>query len=94
MKKTGEDGSLDNCSIRLGDIFHSTPVLVASPSPLFFDAGFQQFARTFLRRSAALYAGSNSGFVHAFHAGEFIDASEEKSRNKPIYSGRRSCTVF
>ncbi len=77
-------GSFDTCSIRLGDIFHSTPVLVASPSPLFFDAGFQVFARGFLDRSAALYAGANDGFIHAFHAGEFVDASEEDPETNPF----------
>jgi len=77
-------GNFDTCSIRLGDVFHSTPVLVASPSPLFFDAGFQEFARGFLDRSAALYAGANDGFLHAFHAGEFIDASEESPATNPF----------
>ena len=34
------DPDYTTCSLRLGDVFHSTPVLVASPSPLFFDADF------------------------------------------------------
>lgn len=74
----------DTCSLRLGDVFHSTPVLVASPSPLFFDAGFQEFAKGFLERSAALYAGANDGFLHAFHAGEFVDASEASPQQNPF----------
>jgi len=77
-------GSFDTCTLRLGDVFHSTPVLVASPSPLFFDTGFQLFARGFLKRSAALYAGANDGFLHAFHAGEFVDASEASPAQNPF----------
>lgn len=70
-------GTLDTCSVRLGDIFHSNPVVVGSPSPLFFDAGYQQFAVNFKDRSAVVYVGANDGFLHAFHAGEFKDPNAE-----------------
>ncbi len=70
-------GSLDTCSVRLGDIFHSNPVVVGSPSPLFFDAGYQQFAVNFKDRSAVVYVGANDGILHAFHAGEFKDPNVE-----------------
>ncbi len=73
----GDLGSLDTCSVRLGDIFHSNPVVVGSPSPLFFDAGFQQFAVNFKDRSAVVYVGANDGFIHAFHAGEYKDPNAE-----------------
>ncbi|MGH7885028.1 MAG: pilus assembly protein, partial [Thermodesulfobacteriota bacterium] len=63
---------LSTCSIRFGDIFHSVPVLVGSPSPLFFDVGFQNFALNFLSRPAAAYVGSNDGFLHGFHAGNLV----------------------
>ena len=73
----GDAGSLDRCSVRLGDIFHSNPVVVGSPSPLFFDAGYQQFAVKFKDRSAVVYVGANDGFIHAFHAGEFKDPNAD-----------------
>ena len=73
----GDLGSLDTCSVRLGDIFHSNPVIVGSPSPLFFDAGYQEFAVNFKDRSAVVYVGANDGFVHAFHAGEFKDPNAD-----------------
>lgn len=73
----GDFGSLDTCSVRLGDVFHSNPVVVGSPSPLFFDAGYQEFALVFKDRSAVVYVGANDGFVHAFHAGEFKDPNAE-----------------
>ncbi len=62
-------GSLDTCSVRLGDVFHSTPVVVGAPSPLFFDVGFQNFAVRYRNRTAVVYAGANDGFLHAFNAG-------------------------
>jgi Tfp pilus tip-associated adhesin PilY1 len=73
----GNFGSLEACSVRLGDIFHSNPVVVGSPSPLFFDAGYQSFAVKFRDRSAVVYVGANDGFIHAFHAGEFKDPNAE-----------------
>lgn len=73
----GSFGSLDTCSVRLGDIFHSNPVVVGSPSPLFFDAGYQEFAVNYKDRSAIVYVGANDGFIHAFHAGEFKDPNAE-----------------
>ncbi len=73
----GDFGSLATCSVRLGDIFHSNPTVVGSPSPLFFDAGYQQFAFNFKDRSAVVYVGANDGILHAFHAGEFRDPNAE-----------------
>ncbi len=62
-------GSFATCSLRLGDIFHSSPLVVGSPSPLFFDIGFQNFAVNFRDRTAVVYVGANDGFLHAFNAG-------------------------
>jgi len=68
-------GSFDQCSVRLGTIFNSVPTIVASPSPLFFDTGFQPFAIKYRNRAAAVYAGANDGFMHGFHAGNFVNPS-------------------
>lgn len=62
-------GSFATCSLRLGDIFHSTPLVVGSPSPLFFDIGFQNFAVNYRDRTAVVYVGANDGFLHAVNAG-------------------------
>lgn len=68
------NGSFDNCQLKLGDIFNSAPSVSASPSVLSFDTGFQEYSRMFRTKSAVVYAGSNSGMLHAFHAGELIES--------------------
>ncbi|NIU07378.1 MAG: hypothetical protein GWN81_00575, partial [Phycisphaerae bacterium] len=65
--------SLASCERRLGDINNSQARIVQAPSLLFFDTGFPNFAQIFRDRSAVIYAGANDGFLHAFHAGNFID---------------------
>ncbi|MBI3013667.1 MAG: hypothetical protein HYY65_01075, partial [Candidatus Tectomicrobia bacterium] len=59
---------------KLGDIFHSTPVVVGAPSQIFFDDGFSGsggFAELFSSRKKIVYVGANDGMLHAFHAGDF-----------------------
>jgi len=54
---------------KLGDLFHSDPVVVpAPPSPL-DGAGNQQFRATYADRARRIMVGSNDGFLHAFDAG-------------------------
>jgi Tfp pilus tip-associated adhesin PilY1 len=78
-------GSLATCSVRLGDIFHSTPLVVGSPSPLFFDVGFQNFAAKYRDRTAVVYVGANDGFLHAFNAGgKLILATPSNPERNPF----------
>ena len=77
----GITGSDSQCSVRLGDMFHSAPVIVSSPNPFFFDIGFGRFVNKFLRRTSSLYIGSNSGAIHAFHAGELVEGTVLPSKN-------------
>jgi len=68
-----------NAAKRLGDIFHSNPVLVKSPNPFFFDTGFStaeclsgscdSFLKTQEHRQRVIYTGGNDGMLHAFDAG-------------------------
>lgn len=63
---------------KLGDIFHSTPVAVGSPSQFFFDDGFSGsggFADLYKGREKVLYVGSNDGMLHAFDAGTYNSAT-------------------
>jgi Tfp pilus tip-associated adhesin PilY1 len=57
----------------LGDIFHSTPVLVGNPSLYYMDlsghAARQDFATSNAHRRRIIVAGANDGMLHAFDAG-------------------------
>lgn len=59
--------------LKLGDIFHSSPILVGRPNNFpFFTAnqnGYQDFLNTYSKRRRVLYVGSNDGLLHAFDAG-------------------------
>jgi len=59
----------------LGDIFHSTPVLVGAPSRFAGDptglAARQTFVETYSHRKRVLVAGANDGMFHAFNAGNW-----------------------
>lgn len=53
-------------SWKLGDIFHSTPVLVTPPGLALNDASYTAFKQSNASRTAVLIAGSNDGMLHAF----------------------------
>jgi type IV pilus assembly protein PilY1 len=52
---------------KLGDIFHSTPVLVSPPfSPFISDSSYITFKTANASRTSVLMAGANDGMLHAF----------------------------
>jgi type IV pilus assembly protein PilY1 len=51
---------------KLGDIFHSTPVLVSPPFSYSTDSSYNSFKTTNASRTAILLAGANDGMLHAF----------------------------
>lgn len=53
---------------RLGDIVHSTPVVVGAPSNFFATPSYQAFYNTYKDRTRLVYVGANDGMVHAFDA--------------------------
>jgi type IV pilus assembly protein PilY1 len=55
--------------VRLGDIFHSNPVVVRQPSSSAVDPSFQAFRTAYAGRGRVIYAGTNAGFLEAFDAG-------------------------
>ena len=61
--------------LKLGDIFHSTPVVVGRPGdyPFFVSNlnGYQAFYMTYRQRRRVLFLGANDGLLHAFDAGAF-----------------------
>lgn len=56
---------------KLGDIFHSNPVVVGPPNGGIREASYREFTLRYAHRKRVLYAGSNGGFLHGFNAGEF-----------------------
>jgi type IV pilus assembly protein PilY1 len=56
----------------LGDIFHSTPRIVAAPSTnLFGEAGYFDYFLDHLDRDRVIYTGANDGMLHAIDAGVY-----------------------
>jgi hypothetical protein len=53
---------------QLGDIFHSSPVIVPPPSVLAPDYRYQIYHERFKDRPTMLYVGANDGMLHAFVA--------------------------
>jgi type IV pilus assembly protein PilY1 len=56
---------------KLGDIFHSNPVIVGSPSRFFEDTGFSGpggFYEKNKNRTKVVMVGANDGMLHAFNA--------------------------
>src|SRR5207245_11266660 len=51
---------------KLGDIFHSTPVLVTPPVLPSSDPTYQAFKAAQPNRTKVLIAGANDGMIHAF----------------------------
>jgi hypothetical protein len=59
---------------KLGDIYHSTPVVIGAPSFFFTDNNYQTFYNTYQGREMMIYVGANDGFLHAF---QNTDGSEK-----------------
>lgn len=51
---------------KLGDLVHSTPVVVGAPKGFRFDASYQDFRTAWSNRQSVVYVGSNDGMLHAF----------------------------
>jgi type IV pilus assembly protein PilY1 len=55
----------------LSDIFHSNPVVVGRPSSVVQEDSHKAFRANMTTRDRVIYAGSNGGFLEAFHAGDW-----------------------
>lgn len=66
-----EDGS--TVPDRLGDIFHSNPVVVGPPNSFHEEYSYSLFANdpTYSQRDRVIIAGANDGFLHGFDAGDY-----------------------
>ena len=75
-------GANHDNNAKLGDIFHSKPVVVGPPSTFFFDMGYstavgatgtQSFVNAQATRKRVVYVGTNDGMLHAFLSGTHHD---------------------
>lgn len=64
----------------LGDVIHSTPMVVASPQEnfhlLYNDQSYEKFAAQYKNRRQVIYFGSNDGMLHAVNGG-FYDSDKK-----------------
>jgi type IV pilus assembly protein PilY1 len=58
---------------KLGDIFHSTPVLVTPPVLASSDPTYQAFKTAQANRTKVLIAGANDGMLHAFRESDGVE---------------------
>jgi type IV pilus assembly protein PilY1 len=56
---------------KLGDLFHSDPVVVPGPPSPLAGAGNKMFRQTYGTRDRRIFVGSNDAFLHAFDAGSW-----------------------
>jgi hypothetical protein len=59
---------------KLGDIYHSTPVVVGAPSFYFQDHDYASFYLSNKDRERMIYVGANDGMLHAFRNGDVNSA--------------------
>jgi Tfp pilus tip-associated adhesin PilY1 len=66
---------LEARELKLGDTFHSNPLIVGRPADFAFHNSnlnsYQAFFKTYRQRRRVLYAGANDGLLHAFEIGVF-----------------------
>jgi len=67
------EGMRDRDGWKLGDIIHSTPVVVGAPSNFNPEESYQNFMTAHENRTKMVYVGANDGMLHAFLA----DTGEE-----------------
>jgi type IV pilus assembly protein PilY1 len=58
---------------KLGDIFHSTPVLITPPVMALNDSSYQAFKTAQASRTKVLIAGANDGMLHAFRESDGVE---------------------
>jgi type IV pilus assembly protein PilY1 len=58
---------------KLGDIFHSTPVLITPPVLALNDSSYQAFKTAQAGRTKVVIAGANDGMLHAFRESDGVE---------------------
>ena len=89
VRGTGHDNNA-----KLGDIFHSKPVVVGPPSQFYFDEGYstavggtgtQSFVKAQATRKRVVYVGTNDGMLHAFLSGTYVSGSYDAGTGEELF---------
>jgi len=59
---------------KMGDIYHSTPVVIGSPASSILDSNYLTFYNTYKNRQKMIYVGANDGMLHAFRDNDGSEA--------------------
>ena len=62
------DGYRDRDGWPLGDIVHSTPVVVGAPNQFWAEESYMEYYTNYADRQRMVYVGANDGMLHAFAA--------------------------
>jgi type IV pilus assembly protein PilY1 len=60
---------------RLGDIFHSNPVVVRQPNTPLLEDSYKAFKTAYAGRSRVIYSGTNGGFLEAIEGGTWLSGA-------------------
>ncbi|PYN38849.1 MAG: hypothetical protein DME01_00345 [Candidatus Rokuibacteriota bacterium] len=69
----GNGNNTEERAWKLGDIFHSTPVLVTPPVMALNDSSYRAFKTSQASRTKVLIAGANDGMVHGFRESDGVE---------------------
>jgi len=79
-------------NIRLGDIFHSKPVVVGPPTRFFFEEGYstavgasESFVDAKATRKRVLFVGTNDGMLHAFLSGTYNSGLYDNGTGEELF---------
>jgi len=75
---------------KMGDIFHSKPVVVGPPSQFYFDEGYStggvnSFVNLKAQRKRVIYVGTNDGMLHAFLSGTYVSGSYDAGTGEELF---------
>lgn len=75
---------------KLGDIAHSSPVLVAAPNDGYADPSYAAFRSSMMGRTPVIYVGANDGMLHGFRESDGVEVMAYVP--SAVYSNLRSLT--
>lgn len=88
------EGSAEIITARLGDVIHSTPMVVSTPAEgfhlIYNDFSYAQFAKHYKSRRHVVYFGSNDGMLHAVNGG-FYSEQQKKFCTSTAVDGDGNC---